>query len=65
MQEKGIWTLEITDDFEENEYRTTNLQNIHETHGKQVEKLLFGVKNEERHTEQRKIRRFAGLAERK
>ena len=50
-----IWLTEITGDFEENEYRTTNLQNIRETRGKQVEKLLFGVKIEGKHTEQRKL----------
>ena len=31
MQGKGIWTPEITDDFEKNIYRPTNLKNIRET----------------------------------
>ena len=45
VQRNIIWTMEITDDFEKNVYTLTNLWNIHETRGKQDEKLPFGVQN--------------------
>ena len=45
MEGNIIWLMEITDDFEKSDYRPTNFQNIRETHGKQDEKLLFGVQN--------------------
>ena len=47
MEGNVIWLTETTSDFEENEYRTTNLQNIHETRGKQVENYCLGLKMKE------------------
>ena len=45
MQGNVIWTTEITDDFEKNEYRPTNFQNIRKICGKQDEKYCSEFKN--------------------
>ena len=63
MQGNVIWTSEITDNLEKNEYRLTNFQNIRENRGKQDEEYCSEFKIEDKRAEQRKLRRFVGLAE--